>query len=256
MACQRWPLSPFRPCLDYCPSPCFALTLPLHFAWGCMLGGWAFISFLLGKVWWVGFLNSVCFNNLTFHCWLLVLPSCREKLAIFTCCGDISIVVNVMANLTLTVLIQTGVVLNFYRSTILGYGGRMVQWWNKPRARGCTIFLGYSCAKCALVTLTKNNTHELASKGILVNGVNIGWMITVTENEHKLQSKVHKSEEWWKNADECVPLGRILWPADVAATVLFLLSGASDMMTGSILDLHPKYTCGMLSLSTEDTADR
>ncbi|KAL7524529.1 hypothetical protein ACHAXR_000612, partial [Thalassiosira sp. AJA248-18] len=98
---------------------------------------------------------------------------------------------------------------------------------------GAPFILGYSCAKSALVTLTKNNAAELAPRGIRVNGINMGW--TLTENEHKLQSEVHNNEEWWKNADESVPLGRILRPADVAASVLFLLSGASVMMNGSIL---------------------
>ncbi|KAL9184573.1 hypothetical protein ACHAXT_012543 [Thalassiosira profunda] len=119
---------------------------------------------------------------------------------------------------------------------------------------GAPFILGYSCAKSALVTLTKNNAAELAPHGIRVNGVNMGW--TFTENEHKLQSKVHNDEEWWKTADDSVPLGRILRPADVAASVLFLLSGASAMMSGSILDLHPEYSSGMLSLATDDTPDR
>ena len=59
-----------------------------------------------------------------------------------------------------------------------------------------------------------------------------------------------------KKADESVPLGRILRPADVASTVMFLLSGASLMMSGSIVDLHPEYPNGMLSLNTEDNPDR
>ena len=98
---------------------------------------------------------------------------------------------------------------------------------------GAPFIMAYSCAKSALVTLTKNNAAELAPRGIRVNGVNMGWCLT--ENEHKLQREVHKDDEWWKKADGSVPLGRILRPADVAATVLFLLSGASVMMTGSIL---------------------
>jgi len=102
---------------------------------------------------------------------------------------------------------------------------------------GAPFILGYSCAKSALVTLTKNNAAELSRHGIRVNGVNMGW--TLTENEHKLQSQVHDNEEWWRKADEGVPLGRILRPADVATTVLFLLSGASVMMTGSILGEYP-----------------
>ena len=97
---------------------------------------------------------------------------------------------------------------------------------------GAPFILGYSCAKSALVTLTKNNAAELAPKGIRVNGVDMGWCLT--ENEDKLQS-ANAGADWWKNADESVPLGRILRPVDVAASVLFLLSGASVMMTGSII---------------------
>lgn len=119
---------------------------------------------------------------------------------------------------------------------------------------GAPFIMGYSCAKSALVTLTKNNAAELAPHGIRVNGVNMGWCLT--ENESKLQTKVHKDEDWWKAADKSVPLGRILRPTDIASTVLFLLSGASNMITGSIIDQHPEYPCGMLSLNTEDNPDR
>lgn len=102
---------------------------------------------------------------------------------------------------------------------------------------GAPFILGYSCAKSALVTLTRNNAAELAPHGIRVNGINMGWCLT--ENEHRLQRDVHGGEEWWRGADAGVPLGRILRPADVAATALFLLSGASVMMTGSILGECP-----------------
>ena len=117
---------------------------------------------------------------------------------------------------------------------------------------GAPFILGYSCSKAALVTLTKNNAAELGPKGIRVNAINMGW--TLTENEAKLQSAVHKNEEWWKKADKSVPLGRILRPADVASTVMFLLSGSVKTLT--IIDLHPEYPNGMLSLNTEDNPDR
>jgi len=119
---------------------------------------------------------------------------------------------------------------------------------------GAPFIMGYSCAKAALVTLTKNNAAELAPKGIRVNGVNMGWCLT--ENEHKLQSQQSGDEKWYETADKGVPLGRILRPADVASSVIFLLSDASTMVTGSILDLHPEYPCGMLSLLAEDSQDR
>jgi NAD(P)-dependent dehydrogenase (short-subunit alcohol dehydrogenase family) len=119
---------------------------------------------------------------------------------------------------------------------------------------GAPFIMGYSCAKAALVTLTKNNAAELAPKGIRVNGVNMGWCLT--ENEDKLQSEQSGDARWFEGADQGVPLGRILRPADVASSVNFLLSGASTMMTGSVLDLHPEFPCGMLSLLAEDSQER
>ena len=59
-------------------------------------------------------------------------------------------------------------------------------------------------------------------------------------------------DSWVTKADANVPLGRILRPADVAPMVVFLLSDASTMMTGSIIDLHPDFADGMCSLLTED----
>ena len=132
--------------------------------------------------------------------------------------------------------------------------GSVVNICSNAAKGGAPFLMGYSCAKSALVTLTKNNAAELAPKGIRVNGINMGW--TLTENEHKLQSEVHKNDRWHEEADKSVPLGRILRPADVASSVLFLLSGASTMMTGSILDLHPEFASGMLSLADEDTPNR
>ncbi len=51
-----------------------------------------------------------------------VVIRCRSPFLFHYCCRPSNI--NVMTNLIQTVLIQTGVVLNFYRGTILGYGGQ------------------------------------------------------------------------------------------------------------------------------------
>lgn len=39
-------------------------------------------------------------------------------------------------------------------------------------------------------------------------------------------------------------MGRLLRPVDIAATVGHLLSDASAMMTGTIVDLHPEMASG------------
>mmetsp|Transcript_5655 Transcript_5655/g.7925 ORF Transcript_5655/g.7925 Transcript_5655/m.7925 type:complete len:283 (-) Transcript_5655:242-1090(-) len=127
-------------------------------------------------------------------------------------------------------------------------GGSIVNICSVAAHGGAPFIMAYSAAKAALVALTKNNAAELAPAKIRVNAVNMGW--TYTENEDKLQQTEHPDGAGWlKAADSGVPLGRILRPCDVAATVAFLLSDASAMMTGSIIELHPEYADGMLSCS-------
>lgn len=49
-------------------------------------------------------------------------------------------------------------------------------------------------------------------------------------------------------------MGRLLRPVDIAATVGHLLSDASAMMTGTIIDLHPeKASCRSVDQTPEDT---
>ena len=117
---------------------------------------------------------------------------------------------------------------------------------------GAPFVMAYSASKAALVNLVKNNAAELATRGIRVNGINMGQCLT--DNEDKVQRAQAGSadDSWVTKADANVPLGRILRPADVAPMVVFLLSDASTMMTGSIVDLHPDFADGMCSLLTDD----
>ena len=115
---------------------------------------------------------------------------------------------------------------------------------------GAPFIMAYSASKAALNVLTKNNAAELAPLGIRVNAINMGWCLT--DNEDALQSK-KDGPAWIEKADQSVPLGRILRPEDTASTAVFLLSGLSTMMTGSIIDLHPEYPHGMLSLLDSDS---
>ncbi|CAB9496054.1 5-keto-D-gluconate 5-reductase [Seminavis robusta] len=118
---------------------------------------------------------------------------------------------------------------------------------------GAPFIMAYSASKAALNNLTQNNAAELAPQGIRVNAINMGW--TVTENENQLQSKA-MGDNWTQQADASVPLGRILRPEDVAATVGFLLSDSSAMMTGNIMNLHPEFPLGMLSLLDDEKKGR
>ena len=116
---------------------------------------------------------------------------------------------------------------------------------------GAPFLMAYSVSKAAASALTRNNAAELAPHGIRVNCVEMGWC--ATDNEDALQRSV-KGDDWLQQADASQPLGRILRPADVAATVCFLLSDASLMMTGNVVDLHPEYSSGMISRLADEAA--
>ena len=117
---------------------------------------------------------------------------------------------------------------------------------------GAPFVMAYSASKAALVNMTKNNAAELAPRGIRVNGINMGQCLTDNEDQLQREQSGSNDDSWVQRADAQVPLGRILRPADVAPTVLFLLSDASAMMTGAIIDLHPDFAHGMCSLLSED----
>ena len=131
-------------------------------------------------------------------------------------------------------------------------GGSIVNIGSCAAHGGAPFVMAYSTSKAALTAMTKTHAAELAPRQIRVNAVNMGW--TLTDNEDALQRA--RNDEWLMQADQNVPLGRILRPQDVACTVLFLLSNASNMMTGSVIELHPEWADGMISLVDDEEKGR
>ena len=99
---------------------------------------------------------------------------------------------------------------------------------------GQPFLTAYSASKGALATLTKNNAHALRSHHIRVNGLNIGW--ADTPGEHMIQARDGNPVDWLQRAEPNQPFGRLIKPADVATAVVYLLSDASEMMTGALID--------------------
>lgn len=118
---------------------------------------------------------------------------------------------------------------------------------------GAPFITAYSASKAALNVLTQNNAAELAPHGIRVNAVNMGW--TYTDNENALMV-AKGGPEWLSQAEPGLPMKRLMRCVDVACTVLFLLSPASEMMTGNAVDLHPDTFIGLLSMKAVDSLER
>lgn len=113
--------------------------------------------------------------------------------------------------------------------------GSMVNILSMSSHGGQPFICAYSASKGALATLTKNVAYSLMRDKIRVNGLNIGWMDT--PGEHAIQKAAHDAAaDWLSKAESQQPFGRLLKPVEVARAIAFLLSEASGMMTGSLID--------------------
>jgi NAD(P)-dependent dehydrogenase (short-subunit alcohol dehydrogenase family) len=93
----------------------------------------------------------------------------------------------------------------------------------------------YASTKAALAGLTKNAAHAHRFDRIRVNGVNVGWVDTPAER-HMQAVTLGKGERWLADAAASMPFRRLLTADDVARLALFLLSDASEPMTGALVD--------------------
>ena len=100
---------------------------------------------------------------------------------------------------------------------------------------GQPFLTAYSSSKGALKTLTKNTAHALRKNRIRVNGLNIGWMDT--PGEHVIKKKDGEPDNWLELAEKSQPFGRLLKPRDAAVLAVYLLSDASELVTGSVIDV-------------------
>lgn len=92
---------------------------------------------------------------------------------------------------------------------------------------GASCEVHYSAAKGAVIAFTKALAKELGPSGIQVNCVAPGVIDTPMNG--------HLSPDAIESLKEEAPLGTIGAPQDVAESILFLGSPASDFITGQIL---------------------
>ncbi|HEX2986727.1 MAG TPA: SDR family oxidoreductase, partial [Chloroflexota bacterium] len=90
--------------------------------------------------------------------------------------------------------------------------------------------LAYSTTKSALLGLTRTLSSEWAPKGIRVNAIAPGWILT-----DLLQSVIDKGALDPQKLITRTPIGRIGTPEDVVGPAIFLASDESAFVTGQVL---------------------
>ena len=108
-------------------------------------------------------------------------------------------------------------------------GGRIVNITSINGIRGKFGQANYTAAKAGLIGLTKTAAREFGPKGITVNAVAPGMVMT--------DMALSLSQEFRDLALAEAVLDRLPEPSDVADAVLFLVSDAARTITGQVLNV-------------------
>ena len=88
----------------------------------------------------------------------------------------------------------------------------------------------YAAAKAGLIGMSKALAQEVASRGVTVNVVSPGFMVTAMTDS--------LSEAQRTKLSDAIPLGRLGQPDDVAAAVAYLASDEAGWVTGATLHVN------------------
>ena len=98
--------------------------------------------------------------------------------------------------------------------------------------RGEANHADYAVTKGALISLTKSLSSELAPKGIRVNCVAPGWVLT------EMSAPTLTDPELGPRATALIPVGRPGTPLEIAGPVLFLCTPLAGFISGEVLNVN------------------
>ncbi len=118
-------------------------------------------------------------------------------------------------------------------------GGRIVNIGSVYGRYPDPAFFATSVNRAAGNSFTKALAFEVAKDNILVNGVNIGFVITPQwDNIHRRRAPDRPREEFFDAlAAQEVPLRRFGTPEEVSGLVAFLLGDRASYITGASIDV-------------------
>lgn len=109
-------------------------------------------------------------------------------------------------------------------------GGRIINITSIVGVTGNPGQVNYCASKAGMIGMSKALAQEVASRGVTVNCVAPGFIVTPMTDE--------LSDDQKARVLAAIPQGRMGTPEDIAATVLFLASDAAGYMTGQTLHVN------------------
>jgi 3-oxoacyl-[acyl-carrier protein] reductase len=89
--------------------------------------------------------------------------------------------------------------------------------------------INYSASKAGVIGMTKTSAKELGSRGIRVNAIAPGFIVSEMTDKMTDQAK--------ESLTKLIPVGNLGYPKDVANAAVFLASEMSSYITGQVINV-------------------
>lgn len=139
---------------------------------------------------------------------------------------------NLMCSLRLSQLAAKRMIAQAEKTETRGPAGTIINLSSIAATRTQPHLLGYSIACAALDQMTRSMAVALAPKGIRVNAVAFGSVLSAS-----LQNQLKETPDYRDAILKGTPQGRIAAATELVETVQYLASDASSFMTGQIVTL-------------------